>query len=195
MHETGLRMLVGLAARTGGILDAGIEPVLAHSTLHYIRVYLRVRRGAARADESLQSLGFVTQCNRCSSKWDGPSPSMRCPTCDARVQSAGPLWTGEIADESVISPSSRFCNNEGWADAEAALSGLKGTDRFPPFCHSLERTCSRLKVASASLEDVLNALKGAGFGCMKQPFESGIKTDASYQNFEQAVRTVSAKSA
>lgn len=53
VHETGLRILLGFAARMGGINDIGIEPVAAHSTLHYLRVFFRVRRGAKAADGSV----------------------------------------------------------------------------------------------------------------------------------------------
>ncbi len=76
VHESGLRILLGFAARMGGINDIGIEPVAAHSTLHYLRVFLRTRRGASDADESMKRIGYVTQCNACGQRSSGPAPSL-----------------------------------------------------------------------------------------------------------------------
>ncbi len=133
VHETGLRILLGFAARMGGINDIGIEPLAAHSTLHYLRVFLRVRRGAARADESVGRLGYVTQCNGCGARSSGASSLQRCPNCATRVRSAGPLWTGAVADETLVGAAVAFAEKAGWKDAALTLAPLRGIDRFPPF--------------------------------------------------------------
>jgi len=64
-HETGIRILLGAIAREGASLDVGIEPVAAHSTRHYLRVFARVLAGAERADRALGNIGFVIWCPFC----------------------------------------------------------------------------------------------------------------------------------
>lgn len=194
VHETGLRILLGFAARMGGVNDLGIEPMAAHSTLHYLRVIFRVRRGAAGADRSVRNLGFVTQCNGCGSRSSGKVPLLRCPRCGARVRSAGPLWAGGLVDERVLAGALGFCEKQGWKDASETLSPLQGIDRYPPFGYSPERACSRLKMRSVSTRRAIDALTGAGFVAARQPFEEiGIKTDADYDEFVVALRAASGK--
>ncbi len=188
VHETGLRILMGFAARAGGVNDIGVEPVIAHSTLHYLRVYLKVRRGATEADRAIQDLGYVTQCNTCLERWTAKLASERCEFCGKRVRSSGPLWTGKVADGSLVSQSARVSSERGWKEAESILTGLGGVDDFPPFSYSLERACSLKKVSSTSAEKVIGELQSKGFSAMRQPFElDGIKTDATYKEFVQAV--------
>jgi len=192
VHETGLRILLGFAARMGGINDIGIEPVAAHSTLHYLRVFFRARRGATSADVSMRSIGFLTQCNACGERSSGPAPLSRCPSCDSRVRSSGPLWTGRVADEQVLDGALRFAEGAGWKDAAQTLGSLKGIDGYPPFSYSPEGVCSRLRIPSVPMDRAMDALTGAGFTAMRQPFEGiGIKTDAGYDEFVSALRKAS----
>ncbi|MDA4122162.1 MAG: hypothetical protein OK456_03155 [Thaumarchaeota archaeon] len=188
VHETGLRTLMGFAARAGGVNDIGVEPVLAHSTLHYLRVYLRVRRGATEADRAMEGLGYVTQCNTCLERWASKLPSERCDSCGRKVRSSGPLWTGKVAESGLVSQSAKFGSERGWKEAESIIASLGRVDDFPPFSYSLERACSLKKVSSTSVEKVIGELQSNGFSAMRQPFElDGIKTDATHEEFVQAV--------
>jgi tRNA (guanine26-N2/guanine27-N2)-dimethyltransferase len=192
VHETGLRILLGFAARMGGINDLGVEPVAAHSTLHYLRVYFRVRRGASSADGSVRNLGFVTQCSRCCERFTGEVALERCPGCGSRVRSAGPLWTGRLVDKEVVEGALRFAKERGWKEASETLGSQIGIDLYPPHSYSPERACSRLRLPSVSTSDLLSALEAAGFRAARQPFEEiGIKTDAAYGEFVSALRKAS----
>jgi len=194
VHETAIRILVAFAVEMGGINDIGVSPILAHSTLHYFRVFLTVTRGADAADDSRDLLGFVTQCNACHCRFSGTAPLSRCPSCDAKVRSAGPLWIGSICDEERVVEAERFCASQGWKDSRATLSSLAGVRDFPPFSYSLERVASRLKVSSTQVEKVMEVLESSGYRCVRQPFEDlSIKTDADYGEVERAVREASGK--
>jgi len=192
VHETGLRILLGFAARMAGINEAGVEPVAAHSTLHYLRAFFVLRRGATKADASARSLGYVTQCNGCGSRFSGDLPARSCPGCGTRVRSAGPLWLGPMVGERVAGEAAAFAEERGWRSAADALASIRGIDRFPAFSYSPERVCSSLKIPSVSAAGVIDALSAAGFAAARQPFEDiGIKTDASYGDFVAAVRAAS----
>ena len=194
VHETGLRVLLGFAARMGGINDIGIEPIAAHSTLHYLRVFFRVRRGATSADGSMRSLGFVTQCNGCGARISDVASIPRCPRCGIRVRSAGPLWTGRLVEERTVADASSFSEGANWKDAVETLASLRGVDRYPPFSYSSERVCSRLRIPSVSKGRAMEALVSSGFIATRQPFEeNGIKTNANYEEFVSALRTASGR--
>jgi tRNA (guanine26-N2/guanine27-N2)-dimethyltransferase len=192
VHESGLRILLGFAARMGGINDIGIEPIAGHSTLHYLRVFLRARRGATSADGSMKHIGYITQCNVCGERSSGPGPLSRCPGCESRVRSAGPLWTGKLVDENVMEGALAYSEKADWKEAAETLGSLRGIDRYPPFSYSPERICSRLRIPSVSVGRVMDALIRAGFTAVRQPFEEiGIKTEAGYGEFVSALRKAS----
>jgi tRNA (guanine26-N2/guanine27-N2)-dimethyltransferase len=192
VHETAVRILAGFAVRMGGINDIGVSPVMAHSTLHYFRVYARVTRGAAAADEAQRALGYVTQCNSCQSRSSGDSPIQRCPDCGKKVKSAGPLWAGSLGDEKLLRASDEFCSKRGWGDSAATISSLLGVDSLPPFSYSVERSASRVGVPSVPLDALLETLSAMGFRSAKQPFEGlSVKTDTSVKEFDDAVRGTS----
>jgi tRNA (guanine26-N2/guanine27-N2)-dimethyltransferase len=196
VHETAIRILVAFAVEMGGINDIGVSPLLAHSTLHYLRVFLTVTRGAKAADVSRGLLGFVTQCSACHSRSSGTAPLSKCPRCGSKVRSAGPLWVGSLCNGRTVAEAQRFCAAQGWKDSEATLSSLVGVDGFPPFSYSLERVASRLRVSSTQVQKVANVLRSSGYRCMRQPFEEvSIKTDAGYGEVEKAVREASGKPA
>lgn len=192
IHETAVRVLVAFAVAMGGINDIGVSPLLAHSTLHYFRVYLKVTRGGKAADASRGLLGYVTQCDACYSRFAGDGPLSNCPKCDTRVRSAGPLWTGNLCSRKVVTQAGEFCAASGWKDSSETLLSLVGIDDFPPLSYSLERVASRLRVPSSPVERVMARLRSAGFRCMKQPYEYlSVKTDAGYGDVEKAVREAS----
>src|SRR3989442_4246419 len=101
-HETALRILLNACRRIAGMNHIGIQPIAAHSTRHYLRVYARVRVGAAHADRSRREEGFVASCERCGERGSSSLPLARCDGCGARVLSAGPLWRGPLIDPRVL---------------------------------------------------------------------------------------------
>ena len=192
VHETAVRILAAFAARMGGINDIGVSPIAAHSTLHYLRVYTKVKRGASAADQSLSNVGYVTQCNVCFARFSGSEAPPRCPACGAKVRSAGPLWTGGLCDETIASQVAGFCASEGWSDSAATIASIIGVNAFPPFGYSLERCASRIGSSSVPMEDVAARLRSSGFRCMIQPFEDlSVKTDAGIKDFTAAMMEAS----
>ena len=180
-HEAAVRVLFGFCARVGGILDIGIEPVAAHSTLHYLRVYFRASRGPANSDRSLKELGYVSSCGECHQNSVTSLFSLLCPECGGKALSIGPLWTGKLVDRKVVTAAARHCSKLGWRGAAGALESLEGCDGFPPFGYSMEAITSREKISSVGFQKVVDSLVASGRAAMRQPFgSSGLKTTASY---------------
>jgi tRNA (guanine26-N2/guanine27-N2)-dimethyltransferase len=188
-HEAAIRVLLGFCARVGGVVDTGVAPVAAHATLHYLRVYFRVLRGAEKSDRCLREVGYVASCPDCHENSVSPEYSVVCGKCGGRARSVGPQWTGRLVDEALVGEASKECSKRGWRGAAEALGALEGVDRFPPFGYSLEAITSRERVSSVRFQEVVDALAASGRSAMRQPFgSSGLKTDASYGEVLAAVR-------
>ncbi len=193
-HETAIRILIGSCLRLAGALDIGVSPVAAHSTKHYVRVYLRAEMGATNADAAMGSEGYVMECPHCRHLFSGSVAIETCEKCGKRARRAGPLWVGKLVEEALVRRAHEVCDERGFAEAAKTLASLQGVDRFPPYGYSLARVCSSLKVASVPPSKVVQALASKGFRTASQPFEkSGLKTDADYEDVAAAVKEAAAK--
>ena len=191
-HETAVRILVNACRSVGGALDIGVFPVLAHSTRHYIRAYLRAEVGASKADEAMKSEGYVSACRKCDDVSAGAEPVRVCSRCGGKNSVAGPLWVSRLSDSSFLAGTTTASKKLGFGRAPKVLESLAGVDDFPPYSFSLEEICSKLRVASVSPEKVGESLWRNGFRTHVQPFEkTGLKTDAAYADVVSAVREAS----
>ena len=191
-HETGLRILMNALRREAASLDIGIRPALAHSTRHYMRVHARIEVGASKADESMANEGFLAECRECFHVSATEKPASSCERCGGRVRVAGPLWTGSIVDDELVSRAAVFSGRVGFRQAAELLGAVEGIGGLPPFSFSVENVCSALRVPSVSEKRVIERLEAQGYRCRKQPFEkTGIKCDCDYQAVREAVRELS----
>jgi tRNA (guanine26-N2/guanine27-N2)-dimethyltransferase len=191
-HETALRILLNTCRRIAGMNDMGIEPVAAHSTRHYLRVYARARVGATQADRSRRQEGFIASCEKCGERGSSSLPMVRCDGCGARIISAGPLWRGPLIDPRVIGAASNVSRRSNLIGGAKALEALLGVEYFPPFSYSVERISSALKVPGVSQSEVMRRLASNGYRVMRQPFEkTGFKTEATYGAVAETVSAVS----
>jgi tRNA (guanine26-N2/guanine27-N2)-dimethyltransferase len=193
-HETGLRILVGAVARHGAQLDLGVSPVFVHSTRHYLRAYLRVLGGATKADECLESLGYIVWCPNCGHTEVADSVARTCLSCGKRAPTAGPLWAGGVTEPSTTVNAAAEAEAKGLASAQRTVESHFGIDDFPPWSFNIDGASSVLKAATAPESEVRLALADAGWRAMRTPFEKrGVKTDAPYEVFLGAVEEVVAK--
>jgi len=193
-HETAVRVLGGAIARMAAQLDIGAEPVAAHSSRHYVRVYSRVRVGATKAGEALKKLGHVSWCPSCGHVGGSPEPEPVCGECGRKAKVAGPLWRGPITDQKLVADGTSEARKRGLSSAYGLLSSLLGVDDFPPWCYSIESICSSLRVATVPEDRVYTHLLKVGRRVMRTPFEkTGVKTDAEYGEVSEAVRAAASE--
>ena len=193
-HEVALRILAAAAVRHAARHDLAMTPVLAHAIDHYYRVTLQCRRGAARADAALESVGVLFLCPTCGER--GFSDAERCPACDAPVRSAGPVWTGPLADEATAD--AMVARAEGFPFAAPAsrplLALLAEEARAPPRVFDLHETGSRLRMSSPATAPVMEALGGQGYRVGPVHFNGlAIRTDAPAKDVHAAVRAAAGK--
>jgi tRNA (guanine26-N2/guanine27-N2)-dimethyltransferase len=187
-HETGIRILVGAICRKAASADIGVSPVAAHSTRHYMRVYVRILPGASKADRSLAEEGYIAWCTGCGSTSSSGSLPGSCEKCGAQPKVAGPLWLAALTEKKPVARAETVARESGYAEARKILRALRESDGFPPWSFSIEGICSSLGIATVSERRVRSYLSKLGFESARQPFETtGLKSDAPYEEVKEAV--------
>ena len=103
--EVGLRILLGFVVRETVKYDRGIEPLFCFAREHFVRLHLRLTRGANAADDSMKRIGFILQCKKCQYRLEqqGMFPDHgSCPHCKEKLYPIGPLWLGSIRHEETL---------------------------------------------------------------------------------------------
>ena len=192
-HETGVRLLLNALRREAASIDLGIRPVAAHSTRHYIRVFVRVEVGPSRAEAARVNEGYVLCCNRCGSVVERKELERSCGECGGKLNVAGPLWLGALTETKTLRNAVTASVKLGLPAAKKVLESLLDVDAFPPWSYSVEDICSNLRIASVSDARVGVILRNQGYKTLRQPLEkTGLKTDASYSTVVEAIREAAA---
>jgi tRNA (guanine26-N2/guanine27-N2)-dimethyltransferase len=177
--EVGTRVLVAYIARMAARLDKTIEPVLAYSAEHFVKVHVRVAEGAARADRTLAQTGWVAFDPTTGEHRTAPSPAAR--------TDLGPLWLGDLGDPSVLSvlaPTSEMGHRT------ARLLGLVREEvGLPPFYADNNAMARRAGVSPPPPDAVIARLREAGFRATRTHFrENAVKTDAPWADLMAVYR-------
>jgi len=185
-HELAIRLLTGCLAMIAAKHDIGIHVIFSHSANHYIRVYATINYGAKKADESIGKMGYILHCFKCfhrkTAKELFRTDQHKCSECDSKMNFAGPLWLGKLADQ-------QFCKT---MKSEAKRKALKTGEKIvkilnliseeadaSPTYYVLDKICDRMALPVPSTEKIIKALKEKGFKTMATHFNpKGIRTDA-----------------
>jgi tRNA (guanine26-N2/guanine27-N2)-dimethyltransferase len=103
--EVGLRILLGFVVRETIKYDRGIEPIFCYAREHFVRLHLRLLRGARAADETLERIGYILQCPRCPYRIEQRAmfpKVISCPYCNEPLNPIGPLWLGSIQHKETL---------------------------------------------------------------------------------------------
>jgi tRNA (guanine26-N2/guanine27-N2)-dimethyltransferase len=101
-HELGLRLLINSVVQSAARYDLGVKTLFSHSTAHYLRAYVYLQRGARRANDAIETLGYIFHCfqclNRTSIRGFSSHFDRRCNVCGNNMAVSGPLWLGPLVD-------------------------------------------------------------------------------------------------
>ena len=192
-HETGIRILAGFVALTLSKYAKYIEVKMSHSTEHYMRLYIIVKKGSKKTDESLKNIGYISHCKNCLHRQTShglASPIEEfCPVCGEKLIHAGPLWLGNIQNREFIQKMIDETENKKINSKKQALkllnSCLKESDA-PITFYDIHKVCKSLKISAAKLDLIFDEMKKEGFIAIKTHFNPlGIKTDASIKDLEK----------
>ncbi|MEM3387684.1 MAG: tRNA (guanine(10)-N(2))-dimethyltransferase [Nitrososphaerales archaeon] len=186
-NEVGVRLLFGAASKLAMSMDAGIIPVFAQASRHYIRVYFTLEKRASKAEENLTNIGYLNHCIECGYREVGASLLNTCPKCKAKMLNAGPLWIGEINSKSILENAVKL-NSDTTSAVGKIVSLALGECGLPPTYYIVDKIADRLDVLTPRTEEVITRLKTMGFRAARTIFNpKGIRTDASKEDVEAAV--------
>ncbi len=177
-HETGIRILAGFVALTLAKYSKSIEVKLSHSTEHYMRLYIEVKKGSKKSDECLKNIGYISHCKHClyreENKGLATSTPNICPECGEKLIQAGPLWLGEIQNEEFISKMIVESENKKLNTKEDVLKLLESCRieaKSPATFYDVHKICKILKISAPKLDLVFGNLEKEGFEAVKTHFQ------------------------
>ncbi len=198
-HENGIRILAGFVALTFAKYKKYVEIKLSHSTEHYMRIYMIVKKGSKASDESLKQIGYISHCKNClyreSSYGLAASLNDTCPVCGEKLIHAGPLWLGKIQDKDFISQMLKLLpektlNTSG--EIESLLSKCHDEADAIPTSYDIHEISRTLKISAPKIDKVMERLESLGYYALRTHFTpTSIKTDAPLEEIREAVDDLS----
>ncbi|MBN1431483.1 MAG: tRNA (guanine(10)-N(2))-dimethyltransferase [Methanomicrobiaceae archaeon] len=182
--ETGLRVLLGYAARECAKYDRGTEPLFCYAREHFVRVHLKVTGGAGRADKALDNLGYVHHCSKCGFRTEqkGILPeTIHCSECGNKLAISGPVWLGAVSNNELLRemldklPEAELDNERAIEKLLSVCMGELDTSTFYDY-HVMSRLW---KVSPRSIDKVIESLNEKGYKASRVHYcGTGIKTNA-----------------
>ncbi len=194
-HEIAARILIGAAARTASIFEFGISPLLTHSTDHYIRSYIELKMSVKHTNLSLKNLGYLYHCPKCQKRGlttNWAPPHDHCPSCEQKIWPAGPLWTGQLQDESFcqrVRDEAQERYPAGNTRLLNLLSNLTAEANAPPLYYDLDEICDRLGTPNPPFKKLFQRLTTKRYSASRTHFKpKALKTDAPLHEIEGIIR-------
>ena len=192
-HENGIRILAGFVALTLSKYGKYIEIKMSHSTEHYMRLYIEVKKGPTKTDESLKNIGYISHCKNCLHRQttNGLASSIEevCPFCGEKLVHAGPLWLGNIQDGEFIQKMIDECEHKKINTEKEALKLLNKClieSEAPATFFDVHSICKSLKISATKFDSIIDAIKEEGFTAIKTHYNPlGIKSDATIDDIKK----------
>ncbi|MGC8547937.1 MAG: tRNA (guanine(10)-N(2))-dimethyltransferase [Candidatus Micrarchaeia archaeon] len=193
-HEASIRILLAFVAKIAAQFDFGIEPLLSLAELHYIRLFIRLKRSARAAVESIESIGSASSCSTCHafyySKGIGCAEQV-CKFCGSKTVPFGPLWLGSLYDKQVIGKMLELSTDKAITSTLSRILDEYDT----PFFYSLDKISEYLHLGSVARSSVISLLlkDGKAKASATQFGRNAIKTNADISLVMNTVKEASKK--
>lgn len=172
-RETGLRILLGWIAREAAKHERGCEPILCFYADHYFRCHVRMRKGARRADRSLEELGFAFYDPKTLQRGIVPQRPSRTPDT-----LAGPLWVGSLHSPEVLTLMTSDESLGTRRRCEKAIELWRGEIGAPALYYRVDELAKHTKRHPPKLSHLVQRLQSSGAHSSRTDFDpKGFKTD------------------
>ena len=191
--EVGLRILLGFVARETVKYDRGIEPLFCFAREHFVRLHLRLPRGATAADAAIEQIGYILQCKKCPYRKEQREmvPEIdRCPHCHEMLHPIGPLWLGSIQHENTLMQIREHLNlmRLGTRKDLAKLIELCREELPTPGYYDYHRLAKTVGRSPPQINSVIDYIIAAGYPATRTHFSGyGIKTEAPLEVIYDAI--------
>jgi tRNA (guanine26-N2/guanine27-N2)-dimethyltransferase len=185
-NEIALRLILGCIHLVAGRLDVKIEPFFVQNNMHYYRVYVKI---LVKTDPE-DNMGYIIHCKACSHRKVQKEKSSFCEVCNAKTESAGPLWIGEMHDktfvDSMLAEQANFTVDKS---CEKTLVKCQKEIGMPPSFFMLDVIARKMRDAPISLEKTIEKLQKSGFNASPTSLNpSGFKTNARIDEIIQILK-------
>ena len=185
-HETGIRILAGFVSLTLAKYKKYMEIKLSHSSEHYMRLYIKVKKGSTETDESLKNIGYISHCKSClyrKTNYGLAVPiSQKCKSCGEKLIHSGPLWLGKIQDKDFIQSMIAILPNKKLNTKDEVLKLLnecKNEADTDPTFYDIHSLCKILKISAPKFDLVIKSLENKGYYGIKTHYNPlSLKTNA-----------------
>jgi tRNA (guanine26-N2/guanine27-N2)-dimethyltransferase len=196
-HEIAVRLLIGATVRIAVGHDFGVGVVFSHSSDHYIRAYLRMRRNAVDADTRVKKMGFILHCFNCGNRRVVPALAvcegeLKCGFCGSQMRVAGPLWCGELWERGFVDVAMDVA--EGGADAKnrrlmKMLSLIASEDSGPPTYYDIHSISDSEGTSSPPTSRIIEELRSNGYFASATHFRGTcVRTNADITTIKSLVK-------
>jgi tRNA (guanine26-N2/guanine27-N2)-dimethyltransferase len=192
-REVGLRILLGFIVRETVKYDRGIEPLFCFAREHFIRLHLRLLRGAHAADDTIKQIGYVLQCKKCQYRTEqqGMFPEIVCcPHCKEKLNPIGPLWLGSIQHQEILAQMQEHLDTMelGTKKDLLKLIDLCRMELPTSSFYDYHRLAKMIGCSPPDINTVIGRIIAAGHPATRTHFSGyGIKTDAPMQVILDAI--------
>ena len=175
-NEIAIRLILGCINLVAGRLDVQIVPLFAQTNMHYYKVYVKV---LVRTD-SQENMGYIVHCKSCSHRKVQNEKGATCEVCGAKLESAGPLWIGNLFDkafvDTMITEQKKFLVDKS---CEKTLFKCQGEIGMPSTYFTLDEIARKKQCAPLSLSKIIEKLENNGYNASQTSLNpSGFRTDA-----------------
>ncbi|QKQ99368.1 tRNA (guanine(26)-N(2))-dimethyltransferase [Metallosphaera tengchongensis] len=190
--EAGLRLLLAKIAMEASIVEKGIHPLITLYRDYYYRIFVRMEDGAKKADNTLEKIGSLYECESCGYSFMGKGFCDRvCPVCGGSLRSMYPAWIGELADVEFLGKVKellpRFNYLENFPALFKLIGSLTSEQRYGLY-YRLDVLSSKLRRNMPSMEEMIKCLGDA----TRTHFHlQGIKTSKEFHEVLECIKSSS----
>ena len=191
-NELALRILIGHVARSAARHGRGIAPLFSHCTRHYFRAYLQVVRGSGKANSTREDVGYIQHCFACLWRGFSALSDLECAcSCGAKVNTAGPLWTGAFADADFCGDlvEEIGCRPLGRKKEALKLVEMVGAEQgvLTPY-YNVHKVAGKLGLPVLPMDEIVRGLEVKGFKAFRTHFSGfGLRTDAGLNELQEVI--------
>ena len=182
--ELAVRLLIGYVIRVAGKYDIGLKPVLSHFTDHYIRTFLITERGAKRADDAIDKLGYI--------KIEDEEKITRKREEGFERGFGGLFYLGEINNMDTVREALKIAQERGYSERsvkilkeiyeECTVGNVIG-------CYNIHRVCSAIKEHVPPIREIVEMLRERNFRASRTHYDpNGVKTDGRITDVIECIR-------
>jgi tRNA (guanine26-N2/guanine27-N2)-dimethyltransferase len=182
--EVAIRGLAGVVARTASRLSLSAKPVLSVAYRHFVRIFFKIERGKSKAYWASKMTGHLAHCAAClnTAKLEEIHDwAPRCNTCGQPSTLIGPIWLGELVEETLATSilSSELAGNETYAVALKIVERAVKEPQDVAWSYPISELARKARTSPPRPSNLVERLRELGYRASPAHYDqAAVKTDA-----------------